>query len=112
MHCGFEYEPDVEPALKKLAHQIAAAGADAIVCAHPHVVRPWEWIETGGRRVFVHYSLGNLLSSHANSRYNEGELVFLTFAQREQGYHLKDARIVKIKTKYCAEKRKYVIAKL
>jgi len=99
LHCGIEYSTEVEPWLKRLVSQIAKMGADAIICTHPHVTRSWEWIKTGNRRVFVHYSLGNLLSSHSDPLYNQGELVVLFFEKTVGEYFLKDIDIVKINTK-------------
>jgi poly-gamma-glutamate capsule biosynthesis protein CapA/YwtB (metallophosphatase superfamily) len=63
LHFGEEYQrlPNVEQ--KKLAHQIANAGADIIIGHHPHVLQPMEWIERAdGKCSFVAYSLGNFLS--------------------------------------------------
>jgi len=99
LHCGIEYQTEVEPWLKELVNQIAIAGADAVICTHPHVIRPWEWIQVGTREVFAHYSLGNLLSSHADSLYNQGELVRLSFEKVKKYYYLKDVDILKVRTK-------------
>ena len=96
LHCGTEYSTEVESWLKRLVSQIAKMGADAIICTHPHVTRSWEWIKTGNRRVFVHYSLGNLLSSHSEPIYNQGELVVLFFEKIAGEYFLEDIDIIKI----------------
>jgi poly-gamma-glutamate synthesis protein (capsule biosynthesis protein) len=99
LHTGVEYQTEVEPEQKALAHQLATA----VVCAHPHAVRPWEWIQAGSRRVFVHYSLGNLLSWHRDSRYNQGELALLFFEATKEGYRLQDANVVKIRARRSAD---------
>jgi poly-gamma-glutamate synthesis protein (capsule biosynthesis protein) len=111
LHAGVEYQVEVEPELKALAHHLAAAGADAVVCAHPHAVRHWEWIQAGSRRVFVHYSLGNLLSRHRDSRFNQGELALLIFEGTTAGYCLQDADVIRIGTKYSVESGKFTITK-
>jgi AmmeMemoRadiSam system protein B len=112
LHTGMEYQAEVEPGLKELARQLAAAGTDAVVGAHPHAVRPWEWVQAGSRRVFVHYSLGNLLSWHRDSRYNQGELALLFFEDTTEGYCLQDANVIRIGTKYSVELGKFTITKI
>lgn len=112
LHCGIEYQSEVEQWLKRLVHQIASVGADAVICAHPHIIRPCEWIQVGTRCVFVHYSLGNLLSSHADFLFNQGELVLLSFEKMIEYYCLKDVDIVKIKTKYSTKYKRYFVTQL
>jgi poly-gamma-glutamate synthesis protein (capsule biosynthesis protein) len=46
-----------------VARALAAAGADVILGHHPHVVQPLEWVDSGGRRAVVVYSLGNFISN-------------------------------------------------
>lgn len=64
LHWGVEYAPAPRPVERRLAQRLAAAGADAVVGAHPHIVQPIEVIAAGGRegrRTLVAYSLGNAL---------------------------------------------------
>lgn len=56
-HWGEEYVTVAPSLLKGRARTLIAAGANAIIGSHPHVVMDHEWI--GGVPVF--YSLGNLL---------------------------------------------------
>ena len=68
MHWGFEYNFTPADDQRKLAVQLANAGADLILGSHPHVVQPLEWItategDRAGRRAVVAYSMGNFISN-------------------------------------------------
>lgn len=62
LHWGNEYQRFPSEEQKKIARELAESGADIIFGHHPHVLQPFEWIKTKGRKVFVAYSLGNFLS--------------------------------------------------
>jgi hypothetical protein len=55
MHWDYEMERYPLPAQRQLAHDVIAAGADAVIGHHPHCVQGIEWV---GERPIV-YSLGN-----------------------------------------------------
>ncbi|SKA90842.1 poly-gamma-glutamate synthesis protein (capsule biosynthesis protein) [Caloramator quimbayensis] len=74
IHIGTEYVMDAEPNVKKLFKEIAFMGADCIIGNHPHVPRTVEIIEINGKKVFIAYSLGNLLSSQ-NKPYTDIGLI-------------------------------------
>jgi len=61
IHWGAEYQGGADARQRTLAQVFAAAGADLVVGSHPHVLQPAEWIENGGRKTLVLYSLGNAL---------------------------------------------------
>ncbi len=62
-HWGSEYTHVPDAAQKRLAREMAAAGAAAVIGTHPHVVQPWEWVPgAGGTRALVIYSTGNFVS--------------------------------------------------
>ena len=63
LHAGSEYEDRVEPRERAFFRRVAEAGADVVIGHHPHVPLRAEWIDAGGRRVPVFYSLGNLVSN-------------------------------------------------
>ena len=56
-HWGEEYVKAPSEKMRSQARAFVAAGADAIIGAHPHVIMDQEWVGT----VPVYYSLGNLL---------------------------------------------------
>lgn len=55
MHWDYELERYPLPAQRQLAHDVIAAGADAVIGHHPHCVQGVEWV---GEAPIV-YSLGN-----------------------------------------------------
>ncbi|MBR3295621.1 MAG: CapA family protein [Clostridia bacterium] len=63
-HWGVENVNTSNEYQRTTARAIADLGADLIIGSHSHTVQPDEYIETSdGRKVFVIYSMGNLISS-------------------------------------------------
>lgn len=63
-HWGEEYTNTPNSNQKKMAQQMADAGADLIIGCHPHVIQPLETITSSdGRLVPCYYSLGNFVSN-------------------------------------------------
>jgi poly-gamma-glutamate synthesis protein (capsule biosynthesis protein) len=63
IHWGNEYQHLPTKRQQDLARALVAAGCDVILGHHPHVLQPVEWLEAGGRRALVAYSLGNFISN-------------------------------------------------
>lgn len=63
VHWGNEYQLRPSVRQKASAERLVAAGVDLIVGHHPHVLQPLVWIEAGGRKGAVAYSLGNFISN-------------------------------------------------
>jgi poly-gamma-glutamate synthesis protein (capsule biosynthesis protein) len=63
LHWGNEYQHLPTKRQRDIAHALVAAGCDVILGHHPHVLQPVEWLEAGGRRALVAYSLGNFISN-------------------------------------------------
>ncbi|MEN9912943.1 MAG: hypothetical protein RLY66_351 [Candidatus Parcubacteria bacterium] len=73
-HWGEEYTTVPSAKMRSYARTFIAAGADAVIGAHPHVVAEQEWI--GGAPVY--YSLGNLLfDQYFSEQVNRGLVVEL-----------------------------------
>ncbi len=62
-HWGAEYVNKPNTAQKNLAEECFAAGVDAIVGHHPHILQPIEIIQKNGKSQMVAWSLGNFVSS-------------------------------------------------
>ena len=62
MHWGVEYRTRPTDDQRTLARELLAAGADAVVGAHPHVIQPLERVGAG----VVAYSLGNFVFDQRN----------------------------------------------
>lgn len=63
LHWIGEFVEQPFPAWKKAVENLVEAGADAVICHGPHVVGSALWVESGGRKAFVAYSLGNLVAN-------------------------------------------------
>ena len=75
-HWGAEYVDKPLPQEKRLAQELANAGALLILGAHPHVPQPWEPLGTpDGRTSLVIYSLGNFVSNQFHRLHTRASLV-------------------------------------
>jgi poly-gamma-glutamate synthesis protein (capsule biosynthesis protein) len=68
LHFGIEYQTSPSEEQKNLARSLAASGADIIAGSHPHVVQPYEMVESfdedGNRKeCLIIYSMGNFISN-------------------------------------------------
>jgi len=104
VHWGNEYHAKPSQRQREAAAKLVEAGADAIVGHHPHVLQPFEWVEAGGRRGAVAFSLGNFLSNQDRMYVHEtqpigsgdsrdGGLMVMTFRKDAEGARLLDARV-------------------
>ena len=67
LHIGTEYAPEPDDAQIETVRRAVDAGADAVICAHPHVVQRCERILTPeGNAGVVFYSLGNFMSNQTD----------------------------------------------
>lgn len=68
LHFGAEYQTTPNEEQKQLARALVAAGADIIAGSHPHVIQPYEVIETidekgNNKSALIIYSMGNFISN-------------------------------------------------
>ena len=67
LHIGTEYAPEPDEAQTETICRAVDAGADAVICAHPHVVQRCGRILTPERNAgVVFYSLGNFMSNQTD----------------------------------------------
>ena len=91
-HWGVERSPTPDGRQRAFANTALAAGADAVIGAHPHVLQP---VERPGRHRLVAYSLGNFVfgaSSPATAR--TGILRVKLSARGIEGHRLQPATII------------------
>lgn len=63
IHWGQEYRNSPNEDQRRMARELADAGADYIIGSHPHALQPYETVQSAdGRRVPVVYSMGNFVS--------------------------------------------------
>lgn len=95
-HWDEEYETKPQRSTKKYASQLLAAGVDAVIGSHPHVVQPLDYVtvtRSDGSEYtgFVAYSLGNFLSN-MTGECAYGMFLRLTIERDDDGsVKLKDA---------------------
>lgn len=86
LHCGEEYAAAPSDDEKVLIEQLIDAGADVIICSHPHVVQRTETVTTGeGNEGLVCYSLGNFVSNQPDAQTALGEAASIVLEKPRQG---------------------------
>ncbi|PJK17079.1 poly-gamma-glutamate biosynthesis protein [Chryseomicrobium excrementi] len=78
MHWGTEYELDANEEQRYVARIAHQAGADILFGGHPHVLQPYELLETGEQQTHVFYSLGNFFSGQTIENTNYGGIAVMT----------------------------------
>lgn len=64
LHVGEEYAATPTAEQRAVVQQVVDAGADVVVCSHPHVVQPMEAVRAAdGHTATVYWSLGNFVSN-------------------------------------------------
>lgn len=85
-HWGAEYVTSPTKYQKLFAQQMAEAGADLIIGAHPHVVQPVEWITAdNGNECLCYYSLGNYVSTQQDPISMLENMAWVTFRMTDDG---------------------------
>ncbi|MFL6130994.1 MAG: CapA family protein [Mycobacteriales bacterium] len=79
MHWGVEGQGCPSAEQKSLAARLAAAGADAVVGTHAHLLLGGGWLD----RTYVAYGLGNFLWWRDNAYSNDTGVLQLTFRGRQ-----------------------------
>jgi len=79
LHFGSEYQTVPNDSQKTLARSLAAAGADIIAGSHPHVLQPYEMVDSfddQGRpkQSLIIYSMGNFISNQRGESKDYGAI--------------------------------------
>lgn len=81
-----EYTFQVAPKERALAKELVDAGATAILGSHPHVLQPWEKVQSqDGREALVAYSLGNFVSSQPELATKTSAIVYVGLTKPANG---------------------------
>ncbi len=78
LHWGKELQDCPTSDQQDLAHDLVAAGADAVVGSHAHLQLGQGYLEAGGRKGFVDYGLGNFVFYAKKARTVETGVLELT----------------------------------
>lgn len=79
LHVGKEYVYTPNSTAQKQVDRFIDAGADIVLCAHPHVVETYGMRTTSkGNTALVYYSLGNFVSTQDQSPRNIGGMADIT----------------------------------
>ncbi|SFF07054.1 poly-gamma-glutamate synthesis protein (capsule biosynthesis protein) [Paenibacillus catalpae] len=83
LHFGVEYQTSPNEEQKKLARKLVAEGADIIAGSHPHVIQPYEVLDTTDadgrtRQGLIIYSMGNFISAQRDDTKDYGVIFKVT----------------------------------
>lgn len=85
-HWGVEYATTPSKYQQTFAKQMAQAGADVIIGAHPHVTQPVEWITAdNGNECLCYYSLGNYVSTQKDPISMLENMAWVSFIGTDDG---------------------------
>ena len=86
LHIGDEYVYEPTEFHKQYVDDVIDAGADLVICAHPHVVEPYGEITTAnGNKGIVYYSCGNFVSAQGEIDRLLGGMASVTIKKTTQG---------------------------
>lgn len=87
MHWGYEYHRMPNQEQKDLAKWLANQGVDIVIGHHPHVLQPFDWVESddGTHKTFIAYSLGNFLSNQRDLHQKIGGMMEIDIVKRTKG---------------------------
>jgi hypothetical protein len=91
MHWGTEDSNEVNSDQRHMVEQLASRGADIVIGTGPHVLQKAERVDRpDGKRMFVWYSLGNLLSAQLQLPQRIGGIASMKVAKQPSGVSVKD----------------------
>lgn len=86
LHIGTEYKSLPTQEAVETVERAIDAGADVLVCAHPHVIEPYGIFTTkAGNKALVYWSLGNFVSNQQDLPTNLGGVAKFTVRKVEKG---------------------------
>ncbi len=93
MHWGVEYVLLPNSQQKSLADFLTEEGVDLIIGGHPHVIQPMEmrWSMAHNKKVFLVYSLGNLISNMTTKNTRGGALAKVKLTRDANGKPVVDS---------------------
>ena len=102
LHIGTEYVYKPTKYHKDYVDFFIDNGADIVLCAHPHVLEPYDMVTTeNGNTGLVYYSLGNFISNQNEVPRLLGGMADITIERNEEGkIYIKDYSLIPLVTHY------------
>lgn len=105
LHIGTEYVYEPTKYHKRYVEFFIDNGADIVLCAHPHVLEPYEMVTTeNGNTGLVYYSLGNFISNQREVPRLLGGMADITVERDEsEEIIVKDYSLIPLVTHYTSK---------
>lgn len=110
-HWGHEYQEASNALQHKMRDEMIDIGYDAIVGLHPHVLQPFEIVDTGSKKVPVFYSIGNFVTNHVGNDRGRAVIACLDLKRTDKGIQI-DCSYVPIVVSNIYSKKSYAIVPL
>ena len=102
LHIGEEYHYQPTAYQQSYVHSLIDAGADLVICAHPHVVEPAGYVTTAaGNTGLVFWSCGNFVSAQTKIPRILGGLADVTIVKDESGTRVTNWEFVPTVCHFC-----------
>ena len=102
LHIGEEYQYQPTAFQQGWVHSLIDAGADLVICAHPHVVEPAGYVTTAaGNSGLVFWSCGNFVSAQTKIPRILGGLADVTIEKNESGTRVTDWSFLPTVSHFC-----------
>ncbi len=111
MHWGVEYTVEPGAAQLKMRDELTEIGYDVIVGSHPHVLQPFELVDTGSKKVPVFYSIGNFVTNHVGNDRGRAIIACVDLKRTDEGIQI-GCSYVPIVVSNDYSKNKYAIVPL
>lgn len=86
LHIGDEYAEEPSDEQRLVVERLVDAGADLVICSHPHIVQPAERVRTdAGAEAVVFWSLGNFASQQTDMRTVLGGAASIAIGRDDNG---------------------------
>lgn len=91
VHWGTEDSAEVDEFQRKWTEFFLDCKVDVVVGTHPHVMQPFEMLESGdGHKMLVYYSIGNFVSAQPEKACVKGGMAKFTIAPTPEGIRVKE----------------------
>lgn len=99
LHIGNEYVYEPTTYQKEQIEKFIDLGSDIVLCAHPHVLQPYEMVTTeNGNNGLVYYSLGNFVSSQNEIPRVLGGMADITITKESDNIYISNYSLIPLVT--------------
>lgn len=101
VHWGTENSETVDDFQKEWAQIFLESKADVVIGTHPHMLQPYEVMEShDGHKMLIYYSIGNYISAQTEKECVKGGMASFTVSLTASGYQVTEYDLEPLKIKW------------